>query len=75
VRVYGRWTSYTYMKQNKETSCKYFKWGGEGAVGRDNGGNVTNVQYKSNQNCHYSGVSHSTPPVPGRARMLRKDRS
>jgi hypothetical protein len=25
-------------------------WGG---WGRNKGGNVTNVQYKSNQNCHY----------------------
>jgi hypothetical protein len=28
-----------------------------GLRGRDDGGNVTNVQYKSNQNCHYE------PPV------------
>jgi hypothetical protein len=26
---------------------------GKGLRGRDNGGNVNNVQYKSNQNCHY----------------------
>jgi hypothetical protein len=26
---------------------------GRGWRGRDNGGNVTNVQYKSNQNCNY----------------------
>jgi hypothetical protein len=26
----GGWTSYTYMKHNKETSCNCFKWGGEG---------------------------------------------
>jgi hypothetical protein len=25
----------------------------EGVEGRDNGGSVNNVQYKSNQNCHY----------------------
>jgi hypothetical protein len=30
---------------------------GKGLRGRDNGGNVNNVQYKSNQNCHY------VPPV------------
>jgi hypothetical protein len=52
VIVCGWWTSYTYMKQNKETSCNCFKWGGEGLRGRD-GGSVTNVQYKSNQNYHY----------------------
>jgi hypothetical protein len=27
-------------------------WGG-GLRGRDEGGNVNNVQYKYNQNCHY----------------------
>jgi hypothetical protein len=37
VREYGGWTSYTYMKSNKETSCNCFKWGGEGAEGRDGG--------------------------------------
>jgi hypothetical protein len=26
ARVYGGWISYTYMKQNKETSHKCFKW-------------------------------------------------
>jgi hypothetical protein len=30
VMVYGRWTLYSYMKQNTETSCNYFKWGGDG---------------------------------------------
>jgi hypothetical protein len=29
VRVDGGWTSYTCMKQNKETSCNCIKWGGE----------------------------------------------
>jgi hypothetical protein len=29
VRVYGGWTSYTYMKKNKETSCDCVKWGRE----------------------------------------------
>jgi hypothetical protein len=26
VREYGQWSSYTYTKQNKETSCISFKW-------------------------------------------------
>jgi hypothetical protein len=26
---------------------------GRGLTGRDNGGNVNNIQYKSNWNCHY----------------------
>jgi hypothetical protein len=30
VRVYDWWTSYTYMKLNKETSCNCFNWGREG---------------------------------------------
>jgi hypothetical protein len=29
VREFGGWTSYTYMKQNKETSCNCFKYSGE----------------------------------------------
>jgi hypothetical protein len=33
VRVYGLWTSYTYAKVNKETSCHSFKWGWEGVEG------------------------------------------
>jgi hypothetical protein len=33
VREYGAWTSYTYIKQNKETSCNYFKWDGDGIQG------------------------------------------
>jgi hypothetical protein len=32
--VYGRWTSYTYMKWNKETSFNCFKWGGEEVEGK-----------------------------------------
>jgi hypothetical protein len=27
--------------------------------GRDNGGNVNNVQYKSNQNCHYESPPYN----------------
>jgi hypothetical protein len=52
MRVYGGWTSYTYMKQNKETSCNCFKWGGERVGRRDDWGDITN------QNCHYE-----SPPV------------
>jgi hypothetical protein len=48
VIVYGRWASYTYIKQNLETSCNCFKRSGEGVEGRDNGNNVNNIQYKSN---------------------------
>jgi hypothetical protein len=53
MRLYGRWTSYIYMKWNKETSCNCFQWSGEELRGTDNEGNVTNVQYKPNWNCHY----------------------
>jgi hypothetical protein len=31
---------------------------GRGLIGRDDGGDVTNIQYKPNQNCHYE----SPPP-------------
>jgi hypothetical protein len=57
VMGYGWWTSYTYMKQDEETSCNCFKWGGEGIDGTDDGGNVTNVQYKLNQSCNYESPS------------------
>jgi hypothetical protein len=33
VSVYGWWTSDTYVKWNKETSCNCFKWGREGVKG------------------------------------------
>jgi hypothetical protein len=52
VRLYGRWTSYTYMKQNEEIFCNCFMWGMEAVEGRDDRGDVNNVQYKSNRNCH-----------------------
>jgi hypothetical protein len=32
---------------------------GRNLRGRDGGGNVTNVQYKSNQNCHYEFPLHN----------------
>jgi hypothetical protein len=41
VRKHGGWASYTYM--NKETSCSYFKLGGEKVEGGDGRGDLTNV--------------------------------
>jgi hypothetical protein len=29
VKEYGCWTSYTYTKQNDETSCNCLKWSAE----------------------------------------------
>jgi hypothetical protein len=52
MTVYGRWTSDTYMKQKKPLAIA-LSGVGRGLRGRDNGGNANNVQYKSNQNCHY----------------------
>jgi hypothetical protein len=47
VREYGWWASYTYTKNPSETSCDYFKWGGEGVMGRRDGGHdLTSVKYK-----------------------------
>jgi hypothetical protein len=43
VSICGWCTSYTYMKQNKETSCSCFKWRREGVEVTYNGGNVINV--------------------------------
>jgi hypothetical protein len=45
VREYG---SYTYTKQNNETSCNCFKWGEVGV----HGGVLTNKQCKPIQNHH-----------------------
>jgi hypothetical protein len=58
VRDYTKWTSYIYMKYNKETSCDCFKWGEEEIEETNDGDYVTNVQYKPNWNCHYE-----SPPV------------
>jgi hypothetical protein len=43
---------YTYMKSNNETSCNCFKWDRDKCQGRENGGDLTNVQYKPIRNCH-----------------------
>jgi hypothetical protein len=53
--VYGRWTSYTYMKQNYETSCNCFGCGGEGVEG-ERQLYIVNVQCKSNPYCHYESL-------------------
>jgi hypothetical protein len=56
--VYGRWTSYTYMKKNKTKKPLVIVSSGEGygLQGRHNGGNVNNAQPKSNQNCQYESL-------------------
>jgi hypothetical protein len=42
------------MKQNfKKPLAVALSGVGWGLRGRDDGGNVNNAQYKSNQNCHY----------------------
>jgi hypothetical protein len=59
MMLYDRWTSYTYMKQNYKKPL-VIALSGTGRVlrGRDDGGNVKNIQYKSNWNCH----CESPPP-------------
>jgi hypothetical protein len=52
VREYGLWTSYTYMKQNYETSCNCFKWCRDRVQWGDGGGELTNVHCKPIWNCH-----------------------
>jgi hypothetical protein len=59
VTIYGRWTSYIYMKQNKETYCNCFKWGSEGSEAERWWGQYNNVQHKSNQNCHYESSPYN----------------
>jgi hypothetical protein len=39
-------------KTKKPLVIQLFKWGGRGLKMRDDGGDVTNIQYKSNRNCH-----------------------
>jgi hypothetical protein len=46
-------TSYTYMNWNKETSCNLKKIAGWELRGKEDEGDLTNVQYKPNWNCHY----------------------
>jgi hypothetical protein len=38
---------------------KTSSWGGEGAEGRHDGGDVTNVQCESNQNCHLESPQYN----------------
>jgi hypothetical protein len=52
VREYGLWTSCTYIKWNKETSCDCFNGVGRGLRERDDEGDLINVQYKPVWNCH-----------------------
>jgi hypothetical protein len=59
VREYGWWASYTYMKQNDETSWKRFKLGKERSVKVCMLGDVTNEQCEPIQNCHKNFSLHS----------------
>jgi hypothetical protein len=58
MTVYGIWTSYKYVKQNKKPLAIALSEVGRGLKGRDDGGNVNNVHCKSNQNCYYE-----SPPI------------
>jgi hypothetical protein len=53
-REYGGWTSRTYMRQNKKPLAVALSGVGRGLRRRDHGicYNVTNIQYKTNWNCH-----------------------
>jgi hypothetical protein len=42
--VYGRWTSYTYVKQNYKPLVIAFSGVGRGLRGRDDMGDITNIQ-------------------------------
>jgi hypothetical protein len=44
---------YLYKTKLKEPLAIALSCEKRGLMGRDNGGNVYNVQYKSNWNCHY----------------------
>jgi hypothetical protein len=45
--------SYTYRNKTKKPLAIALGGVGRRLRGRDDGDDVTNVQYKSNQNCHY----------------------
>jgi hypothetical protein len=59
VGEYGWSTLYTYMKQNEETSCNCFKWGGEEVEGGEMAG-------RSNQctNVRLLGIVTANVPCP-----------
>jgi hypothetical protein len=48
VTVYGRWISYTYMKHKKPLAISLSRIR-RGLKGREDEGNVNNVQYKNHQ--------------------------
>jgi hypothetical protein len=52
VRVYGRWMSYTYETEQRNLVIALSRAGRE-LRGREDGGDLSNVLYKSNHNCHY----------------------
>jgi hypothetical protein len=52
VRVYGWWTSYTYRNRTKKPLAIALSGAVRGLRRRDDGGDVANVRYKPNQNCH-----------------------
>jgi hypothetical protein len=41
------------MNKTKKPLAIALSWAGRGLRGRDHRGDLPNVQYKSNQNCHY----------------------
>jgi hypothetical protein len=54
LREYNWCTSYTYTKQNNETSCNCFRCSKEGIVrGRDGGIHLNNAQCQAIHNCHH----------------------
>jgi hypothetical protein len=50
---------FTYLYELEQRNLlQLFKWSGEGVGETNDGGNVTNVQYKPNWSCHYE-----SPPI------------
>jgi hypothetical protein len=43
----------------KPLTCNALSGVGRGLRGRDDGSNVNNIQYKSNQNCHYESLLYN----------------
>jgi hypothetical protein len=56
------------MKDNKETSCNCFKWGKEGAEGRDDG--VIKPMY----NISLLGIINVNPPRENKLKNLKRNK-
>jgi hypothetical protein len=67
VRVYG--LHILIWNRTKKPLAIVLSGAGKELRGRDNGGDITNVQYKPDQNCHYE-----SPPYNEYILILKKEK-